>query len=123
RGAEPGRARGGVVTVAGMVDWGLAGRIASAVAGDGDGAASAEFGQSAVERACEKALPAVLAYSRLEPAEELPRPEAVGSGGWSRTGLATMRELSVQLEERIAAGLNGAGALSGGARTLAGGAA
>jgi coenzyme F420 biosynthesis associated uncharacterized protein len=108
--------------LSGIVDWDLAARVAAAVAREGSARAPAAFGQAAVERACEEALPAVIAYSGLQPEGAIPRPEAVGRAEWSRAGLATMREVASGLEERMASGLNGAGPLAGVARALAGGA-
>ena len=105
----------------GFVDWGLAERVALALGGN-DGTPAA-FDQDAVDAACADAVDLVLDYSRLRPAGELPQPELVDRAEWARIGLRTMRELSDQLERRVADGLSLPGPLGGLARSLAGAAA
>jgi coenzyme F420 biosynthesis associated uncharacterized protein len=104
-----------------FVDWGLAERVALALGGN-DGSAGA-FDQGAVDAACADAVALVLDYSRLRPASELPQPELVDRAEWTRIGLRTLRELSDQLERRVADGLSLPGPLGGLARSLAGAAA
>src|SRR5439155_20302895 len=102
-----GAAGGPPVSGAGVVDWSLANGVATAVGG-GNGRAPADeaaFGQRPVESACAAVLPAVTAYSRLEPGGELPLPEAVDRAEWSSAALATLRELSAGLERPVADGL------------------
>jgi coenzyme F420 biosynthesis associated uncharacterized protein len=85
-----------------MVDWGLAERIADAVAG-GDGGAPLAGGvdlDAMASRACER----VVAYARLEPAAAPPPPEAIGRREWSRANLGTMRDTLDPLVDRLGSG-------------------
>jgi coenzyme F420 biosynthesis associated uncharacterized protein len=109
------------VNASGFVDWGLAERVALVLGGN-DGGPGA-FDQDAVDAACAEAVALVLDYSRLHPAGELPQPELVDRAEWTRLGLRTLRELSGQLERRVADGLSLPGPLGGLARSLAGAAA
>jgi coenzyme F420 biosynthesis associated uncharacterized protein len=104
-----------------FVDWGLAERIALSLGG-GDGDRGA-FDQRTLDAACAEAVPMALDYSRLRPATELPAPELVDRAEWARLGLRTLRELSVELERRLADGLSLPGPLVSLARSLAGAAA
>ena len=104
-----------------FVDWRLAERVAIALGGDG-GAAGA-FDQEALDSACAEAVALALDYSRLRPASELPAPELIDRAEWARLGLRTLRELSGELERRLADGLSLPGPLGGLARSLAGAAA
>lgn len=108
-----------------MVDWGLADRVAAAVGGSGGRAPgdAAAFGQRAVESACAAVIPAVTDYSRLGRSGELPRPEAVDRAEWSGAALATLRELSTELERQLAEGLAVRGTLGTVVRGVAGAAA
>jgi coenzyme F420 biosynthesis associated uncharacterized protein len=102
----------------GFVDWGLAERVAVALGGNDR--TTGAFDQNAVDSACAEAVALALDYSRLRPAGELPRPELVDRAEWARLGLQTLRELSEQLERRVADGLSLPGPLGGLARSLAG---
>jgi coenzyme F420 biosynthesis associated uncharacterized protein len=95
--------------------------VALALGGD-DGDAGA-FDQGAVVAACADAVALVLDYSRLRPGGELPQPELIDRAEWARIGLRTLRELSDELEHRVADGLSLPGPLGGLARSLAGAAA
>jgi coenzyme F420 biosynthesis associated uncharacterized protein len=109
------------MSASGFVDWRLAERVALALSGNGG--APGAFDQDAVDSACAEATALALDYSRLRPAGELPRPELVDRAEWARLGLRTLRELSVELERRVAEGLALPGPLGGLARSLAGAAA
>lgn len=90
---------------AGLVDWGLAGRIAVTVAGGGDSdrpndREPAIVRREGLEPVCAEALVLVRAYSRLEPVGAVPGPEPVGRAEWSKGVLETMRELATELERR-----------------------
>jgi hypothetical protein len=64
----------------GLVDWGLAQRVATALAREGErpaNGATAPFGRDALAAACADAVDVVLGYTRLEPSGELPQPELV----------------------------------------------
>jgi coenzyme F420 biosynthesis associated uncharacterized protein len=109
------------VTANELVDWRLAERVALTIGGDHD--VPGVFDQHAVDAACAAAVALVVDYSRLRPAGELPQPELVDRAEWTRIGLRTLRELSGQLERRVADGLSLPGPLGGLARSLAGAAA
>ena len=104
-----------------FVDWGLAERVALALGGKD--AASGVFDQEGVDSACAEAMALALDYSRLRPTGELPQPELVDRAEWTRLALRTLRELSEQLERRVAEGLSLPGPFGGLARSLAGSAA
>jgi coenzyme F420 biosynthesis associated uncharacterized protein len=109
-----------------LVDLGLAQRVATAMAREGEGPADAAgkaFGQDAVDAAYGDAVDLVLSYTQLRPAGALPQPELVDRAEWVRTGLRTLRELSGGLERRVADGISLPGPLGGVARSLAGAAA
>jgi coenzyme F420 biosynthesis associated uncharacterized protein len=105
----------------GFVDWNLAHRVATGVAGGG--ADPGYFAGPAVEAACDEAIGLVVEYTRLTPTRPIPRPEVVDRAEWARVGLRTLREVSHEFEERLAGGMNAPGPLGGMARSLAGGAA
>jgi len=101
-----------------FVDWGLAQRIALGLAGEGGSAEP--FGPEVIDQACAEAVSLVLEYTRLQPARPLPKPELVDRAEWARLGLRTIRELSEDLERRIAEGITLPGPFGGLARSLAG---
>jgi coenzyme F420 biosynthesis associated uncharacterized protein len=105
----------------GFVDWKMAERVALGLGGNGD--APGPFDQDALDSACAEALTLVVDYTRLRPAGELPRPELVDRAEWARLGLRTLRELSRELERRVADGLSLPGPLGGLSRSVAGAAA
>lgn len=104
-----------------FVDWGLAERVAVGIAGE-DGAPST-FDQRALDSACAEAVALVRDYTELHPRGDLPQPELVDRADWARLGLRTLRELSEELERRVADGLALPGPLGGLARSFAGAAA
>jgi coenzyme F420 biosynthesis associated uncharacterized protein len=107
-----------------LVDWGLAQRVATAMAREGESRTGAPvFTQRDVDAACADAVDLVLSYTKLEPALRLPPPELVDRSEWVRAGLRTLRELSGGFERRVAAGISLPGPLGGFARSLAGAAA
>ena len=109
------------MTVERFVDWGLAQRVAVGVAGGGT--EPGYFSAAPVEAACAEAAELVLDYTRLTPAQPLPRVEVVDRAEWARVGLRTLRELSHGFEARVASGMKAPGPLGGMARSLAGAAA
>jgi coenzyme F420 biosynthesis associated uncharacterized protein len=107
-----------------LVDWGLAQRVATTMAREGEASSAApEFTQRDVDSACADAVELVLSYTQLHPALPLPPPELVDRSEWVRAGLRTLRELSGGLERRVAAGLSLPGPVGGIARSVAGAAA
>jgi coenzyme F420 biosynthesis associated uncharacterized protein len=84
-----------------MVDWGLAERVAGAVAGGEDAPAPLPGDLHAMAT---RATEHVSAYARLQPAVPPPPPEAVGRREWARANLATMRGTLEPLLERLGSG-------------------
>ncbi len=72
-----------------MIDWILAERIAGYVAGSGDG----RLPTSDLEALAVESERRVIAYTGLEPAQPLPKPEGVGRREWVATNLGAMRLL------------------------------
>jgi coenzyme F420 biosynthesis associated uncharacterized protein len=107
-----------------LIDWGLAERLALTIGGSASGtAARGPFDHAAIQDASAEAVEMVRDYTGLEPASDLPPAEAVDRAEWSRTGLGTLRELSEDLEDRIAGGITLPGPLGSIARSVAGAAA
>jgi coenzyme F420 biosynthesis associated uncharacterized protein len=73
-----------------VIDWTLAERVAGAVAGAPNGEAAKPLPGDLHAMAAEARV-RVVAYSRLEPANELPPPEAVDRATWAKANLVTMR--------------------------------
>jgi coenzyme F420 biosynthesis associated uncharacterized protein len=105
-----------------LVDWGLAERVASTVAGSGAGDAQGDppaLDPGAVKDACAKALAAVRAYTGLDPGTT-PEPEVIGRREWTRAGLGTLRDAAREIEARVAGQLSAPGPLGGIVRSVAG---
>jgi coenzyme F420 biosynthesis associated uncharacterized protein len=108
----------------GLVDWGLAERLAKAFAGSTQPAGGERpFGPQAVAATCEWAAHRVGAYTGLESTVPVPTAEAVNREEWTRVGLGAMRELAGGLEERLGESLTLPGPLGTIVRGLAGRAA
>ena len=101
-----------------LLDWGLAERVAVAIARAG--AEQEAIDQGEVDRAAGLAVTQVADYTGLEPRDELPRAEAVDRAEWVRANLAAFRGMSGDLEGRLADSLRMPEPLRGLARTLAG---
>jgi coenzyme F420 biosynthesis associated uncharacterized protein len=102
-----------------FVDWGLARRVAVAVAGassDRDG----RFGGRAVAAACADAAGAVRAYAGLAADHGLPPGETVRRGEWTQIALESLRELAAPLDRRAADAVDLPEPLGPAARRLAG---
>ena len=107
----------------GLVDWGLAERIARTVAGSGspaDGTPPPDA--AALQIACDDACEAARAYTGFD-ARDVPTPELIGRREWAQAGLGTLREASAEIEARVARQLQIPGPLGRGARAVAGAAA
>jgi coenzyme F420 biosynthesis associated uncharacterized protein len=89
---------------AGLVDWELAERVGTLVAGDGPRAG--RIRQDEVDSAAAETVGLVRAYTKLDPPEELPRPEVVGRPEWLRANLAAIRDASTELDRRLADSLH-----------------
>jgi|SRR5215212_2993430 len=112
------------MTERGLVDWGLAERIAAAVGGDAGGAArSARVDETAVREAIAEISAPVRGYTSLESREVVPEAEALERADWSRLGLGTLREVAAELERELAGRIGLSGPLGGLARVAAAAAA
>ena len=97
-----------------MIDWGLAEKIASGIAGTPSGGTALAGDLVAVTS---EARERVVAYTGLTPAREIPPPEAVDRQEWLRMNLRSMRSTMQPLEEKLSGGgpLRAAGGLLMGA--------
>ena len=84
-----------------MIDWGLAERIASGVAGTPSGGTSLAGDLTSVTA---EARERVVAYTGLTPAREIPPPEAVDRREWLKLNLRSMRSTMQPLEEKLSGG-------------------
>jgi coenzyme F420 biosynthesis associated uncharacterized protein len=103
----------------GFVDWGVARRVAAAIAGDPSDM-DRRFGSSAVAEACADAAVSVRAYTGLGQATDPPPGESVGRLEWTETALDSLRELSAPIDRRAAESIDLPGPLGPLARGLAG---
>jgi len=86
-----------------VIDWTLAERVAGAVAGTPNGDSARPLPGDLDAMASEARL-RVVAYSRLEPANVLPPPEAVDRAAWAKANLVTMRGTLEPLVEKVGGG-------------------
>jgi coenzyme F420 biosynthesis associated uncharacterized protein len=108
-----------------LVDWGLAERVAGAVAGSGEhgsGATAAAFEPGAVREACREALAVTRAHTGLDPGVT-PEAEVIGRGEWTRAGIRTLRDAASEIEAQVASQISLPGPLGPAARRIAGTAA
>ena len=87
------------------VDWGIARKVGGAVAGEAPEGASPPLLPGDLIGMCEDAERRVVAYTKLQPADELPPPESVGRGSWLDANLASMQALLGPATEKLGAGL------------------
>jgi coenzyme F420 biosynthesis associated uncharacterized protein len=92
--------------VSALVDWTLAERIVRATTADGTG--SMPSGAD-LQDASARSREAVVAYTGLKPAEDLPDAEWVSRRGWAEMNLRGMREMLAPLEVRLARSFKGPG--------------
>ena len=100
-----------------MIDWELAERVAGAVAGAPNGETTRPL-PGDLDAMAADARWHVTAYARLEPARELPPPEAVDRPVWLRANLQTMRGTLDPLLSKTANG--GSGPMAGPLRAAGG---
>ncbi len=103
----------------GLVDWGLASRLARRLAGDGE----SHLDDVAAGATAQEALGKALAYTTLEPAGPVPELEVVARDEWIEANLAEFAKLFTPTEERLASDLRLPGPLAPLARKALGGAA
>jgi coenzyme F420 biosynthesis associated uncharacterized protein len=96
-----------------IVDWGLAERVALALAGQGP---QWEGTDEELRVESERAAQLVRRYTGLKPRARLPEAELVGRAEWARVNLATFRDMSAGIEEQLGDRLN----VSGDSRGLPG---
>ncbi len=101
----------------GVVDWGLARRVAGLVHGDGGGVATTE---AETRASFATALERVVEYSELEAATLVPQVELIERSEWAATNLAMLRDLAEPLEHRAASEIGLPGPLGGVARRALG---
>ena len=101
-----------------LLDWGLAERVAMTIARPSEQQRPVRTQE--VRPVAERAVAEVLGYTGLEPTAVLPPPEAIDRPEWVRANLATFREMSADVESRLAESLRMPEPLRGLIRTLAG---
>ncbi len=84
-----------------MIDWVLAERIASYIAGTGE----ARLPAVDLAALCAESEARVSAYTELVPARPLPAPEGIGRHEWVNSNIAAMRALLDPVLKRAGAGL------------------
>jgi coenzyme F420 biosynthesis associated uncharacterized protein len=100
-----------------LVDWGLAERLALALAGDGPAWQGTE---QELRAESERAAHLVRRYTGLRARGRLPAAELVGRDEWARTNLAAFRDMSGEIESTLAERMEKSGGSGGGiGQTLA----
>jgi coenzyme F420 biosynthesis associated uncharacterized protein len=89
-----------------VIDWSLAERVAGAVAGSPNGETSKPL-PGDLDAMAREARTRVVAYARIEPANELPPPEAVDRTTWAQANLRTMRGTLDPLVKQLGGAGNG----------------
>ena len=84
-----------------MIEWGLAERIASSVAGEPPGGTSLA---GDLPTLAADARDRVVAYPGLEPARAIPEPEAVDRRTWLGANLGSMRTMLAPIEAKLRGG-------------------
>src|SRR4051812_38146501 len=101
-----------------MVDWSLARQIARFASRGGD--AGAPLPDLELERRVGSAQEHVIGYTRLEPAQPVPPPEAVGRDEWAGVNLDTLAAMLTPVTDRLDGRLGSAGPLAGALRVAPG---
>jgi coenzyme F420 biosynthesis associated uncharacterized protein len=102
-----------------LVDWSLASRTATAIAGRGE----SSYGIDEVRAACRESIDAAARYAGLPLPERPPIAEVVDRRGWAENALGTLAFAAEPLERRLADELKMPGPLGGVARRVVGGGA
>ena len=100
-----------------VVDWGLAERLALAVAGDGPGWQGTG---DELRAESERSAQLVRRYTGLKPKLRIPPAELIDRAEWARVNLSSFRDMSAKVEGAIAKRLEEAGKGSGLSRTITG---
>ena len=105
--------------MSGLVDWGLADRVAGAVITGLPGRAEdvpVGYSSAEVDAACEEAIRTAAAYAGLGAVADPPVPELVSRTDWARNALSTLAAAAAPIEDRLASDLDLPGPLGGIAR-------
>jgi coenzyme F420 biosynthesis associated uncharacterized protein len=95
----------------GLVDWGLAERLAGALAGSGPSWSGSE---GELRDVSDHAVELVRSYTGLKPKGGVPPAELVDRAEWVRTNLESFRELSARVERHLEQRVSGSGKNGGG---------
>ena len=101
-----------------MVDWSLARQVARFASRGGD--ASDAGPDLELERRVDSAQGHVIGYTRLEPAQPVPAPEAVGRDDWAGVNLDSLAAMLTPVTDRLDGRLGSAGPLAGALRMATG---
>lgn len=100
-----------------VVDWGLAERLAIALAGDGP---SWEGDEDELRAESERAAQLVRRYTGLKPRSRIPPAELIDRAEWARVNLGSFRDMSAGIEDTLAARMRESGKTGGVSRALTG---
>jgi coenzyme F420 biosynthesis associated uncharacterized protein len=99
-----------------LIDWGLADRLALALAGTGP---AWDGSEQELRMESDRAAQLVRRYTRLRPKGELPRAELVDRAEWARVNLESFQQLSARVEDHLQERMPGSnGTVSGIQRTI-----
>jgi coenzyme F420 biosynthesis associated uncharacterized protein len=101
----------------GVVDWGLAERVARVLAGSGPPWSGSE---EEIRAESERAAELVRRYTGLKPRGEVPAAELVDRTEWARVNLESFKDLSAKVEQHLGERLNGSSRGGGLQRTIVG---
>jgi coenzyme F420 biosynthesis associated uncharacterized protein len=99
-----------------LVDWGLAERVARAIAGEGPEAA---IKAKELKKAAKPAIKLILDYTGLDPNGPQPEPELVDRDEWITVNLRSLQEVSAAVEAQLSDSVQLQGAFGSAARSLA----
>jgi len=117
RPAEDPGARPADDSVTRIVDWGLAERIAAALAGQGPAWSG---GEAELRAESERAARLVRRYTGLKPRFVLPAAELVDRAEWARVNLSSFRDMSGEVERALAERMQPTGRTGAVPRAIAG---
>lgn len=95
----------------GLVDWGLAARVAGALAGSGP---TWDGDEEELRAESNRAAGLVRRYTGLRPKSGIPSAELVDRDEWARVNIESFRSLSTRVEEHLQERMNGSGKGGGG---------
>ena len=102
-----------------LVDWGLAERVATSIAGGGETAPPPPIlSADGLAATCSEAETRIREYARLEPVEALPAPEPLDRTEWVRAIMGTLQDFAAELERENTMDVSLPGPLGGIVRSL-----